>query len=277
MILIRLNLKIRYLLIVIFVLLQAGCTQKPTAGKQVLITKGWSNKIVDAYWLYLPRNYDSSKTWPVILFLQGGHGVSPNPETSKNDGPAKYALLNNEEFSEKSLVSDTFIIINPHMQVGPSEKRQWYQYPATLAEIVDDVVETYSGDPKKVYLTGLSRGGIGSWELAKKLPLKFAAIVPIAGRITCNKDCGEVSEIPQWIIHNTGDPVVEFDYSNNAVAFIEESYQRDFLRLSGLELDEVQLSEDLIFSAIDAEGHDAWNLAYKSQDLYKWLLAKNRD
>lgn len=111
------EIKIGNLIILIFLLI--GCTDNPSPGKQVLITEGWSNKIIDGYWLYLPRNHDPSKRWPVILFLRGGYGLSPNPETSKNDGPVKYALLHNEEFSEKSMVSDTFIIINPHLRVGP--------------------------------------------------------------------------------------------------------------------------------------------------------------
>ncbi|MEN2280903.1 alpha/beta hydrolase-fold protein [Algoriphagus sp. SE2] len=251
-----------------------GCDSAPTAGKQIYVSEGYSNKVVDGYWLYLPRNFDSNKKWPVILFLQGGAGVSPYPRTSKEDGPAKFALNNLSKEGKYQLVSDTFLIINPHMKVGPREKRQWYQYPNTLKSIIDEVVYKYAGDSSRIYLTGLSRGGHGSWGLAKKYPQTFAAIVPIAGQINCRSDCEKLSEIPIWIIHNSGDPTVDFEYSLNTVDYFEKSMNRIFLKINDMKLAPTQMDSSLIFSELDKDEHDAWNLAYSSNSLYEWLLTK---
>lgn len=253
-----------------------GCSEKPSAGKQVLITEGLSRKVVDAYWLYLPRNYDPGKHWPVILFLQGGLGVSPNPQTCKEDGPSKFALLYSDKIEDKTLVSDTFIIINPHMRVGPSEKRQWYQFPATLEQIVDDVVARYSGDTNRIYLTGLSRGGIGAWNLAKQLPEKFAAMIPISGRINCKIDCDKIAGLPMWIIHNTRDPTVDFEYSSESVEYLDMNFNKPFYKLNSMDPSSTLVSATHIFSALDRDGHDAWNEAYASPSLYIWMLDKTR-
>ncbi len=266
----------RILPFLLIINLLVGCSEKPSAGKQVMITKGLSNKVVDAYWLYLPRNHNSVGKWPVILFLQGGYGVSPNPNTSKNDGPAKFALLYGEKLDEKTPLADTFIIINPHMKVGPTEKRQWYQYPETLAEIVDSVVKNYSGDPDRIYVTGLSRGGIGTWNLAKKLPNKFAAIVPISGRLSCQNDCNEIANIPMWVVHNTGDPTVEYEYSSKSVSHIEEILHRQFLHIQTVYLKSEDVLQSYIFSSLPHDDHDAWNEAYNSTSMYEWMLDKKR-
>jgi len=255
----------------------ASCDRSPAPGQQILITEGLSIRVVDAYWLYLPRNYDQNKEkWPIILFLQGGYGVSPNPNTSKSDGPSKFALLHAQKSDAKSIVADTFIIVNPHMRVGPKEKRQWYQYPKTNEQVLQDIIEQYNGDPDRIYLTDLSRGGHGSWELAKILADQFAAIVSIAGRIRCSEDCGNSLDLPLWIVHNTCDEEVDFDYAEDAVEVIENKYGQKFMRTETVHLKQPALTQERIFTALHREGHDAWNETYNSIFLYKWLLCKHR-
>lgn len=265
---------ISFVLVLLILSVFGGCNSTPSAGEQIFISEGYSNEVVDGYWLYLPRNFDSDKKWPVILFLQGGNAVSPNPRTSKEDGPAKYAIRNMKKEGQYKLVSDTFLIINPHMKVGPMEKRQWYQYPRTLKRILDEVVVKYAGDPSRIYLTGLSLGGHGSWGLSKKYPQTFAALVPIAGRITCKSDCEKLSDIPIWIIHNTNDPTVDFEYSLKTIKYFEESLNRNFLKIKNMELKSTQMNSEFIFSELDNNEHDAWSQAYSSSALYEWLLTK---
>ena len=246
----------------------------PRAGAQVWIDKGYSASVVDGYWLYLPKHMDKNKKYPVILFLQGGYGSSPNPRTSKEDGPAKYALAQLKDAELASYVKDSFLIINPHMKPGPSEQRQWAQYDKPLMKIVDEVSANYQGDHRRIYLTGLSRGGHGSWGLLKKHPDYFAAVIPIAGRITCRSSCEEIKNIPMWIIHNAADNVVEVDYALNTADYMETKLQMDFLRLDNVTLNSQQLNTDKILSVLPDEGHDAWNRAYSTPELYQWMLSK---
>jgi len=248
----------------------------PKPGKQVWMDDGYTNKVVDGYWLYLPRTYVSEKDWPIILFLQGGYGSSPNPRTSKEDGPAKYAIDKPGDVELAHYVKDSFIIINPHMKVGPSAERQWYQHAEQLIQILDEVTQQYSGDRQRLYLTGLSRGGHGSWELVKKFPDKFAAMIQISGRITCRSGCDKIASIPMWIVHNTGDEVVEYEYAENAVIFFKSDLGISFARIGNTSLTNVQLNSSHIFTSFDNNGHDAWNRAYTSVDLYRWLLSKKK-
>src|SRR4051794_4322852 len=122
------------------------------------------------YLLYLPPEYgkDPKKTWPVILFLHGsgekGDGKSEINKV-KLHGPPK-VVEHKKDFP--------FIVISPQC---PTDQRGWR--PEPLAALVDDVLANYKADPDRVYLTGLSLGGFGTWSLAARHPDKFAAIAPI--------------------------------------------------------------------------------------------------
>ncbi len=131
-----------------------GCTSETGPGKQVLIQTG--HKVLDSYWLYLPQKYEKTKKYPLILFLTGGYGVSPNPETSKGDGPSKFAMANVKDPELSNIVKDSFIIINPHMMPGAYERRQWFQFHDEILDILKKMKEDYSIDESRVYLTGLS-------------------------------------------------------------------------------------------------------------------------
>ncbi len=244
----------------------------PAAGKQVFVSEGFENKIVDGYWLYLPNNFSKKRDWPIILFLQGGYGTSPNPKTAKNDGPAKYVFEEKVNEELYHYVADSFIIINPHMRTGPKEKRQWHQYGETLIQVVDEVLAKYNGNSEKLYLTGLSRGGVGSWELAKQYPEKFAAIMPIAGVVTCRNNCEVLQQIPTWIIHNKGDDAISIDYPRSTVSYYDKKFGIEFYNISHTHPTKTELVKNYIFSELDKQGHDAWNVTYASTEIYQWFL-----
>ncbi len=246
--------------------LMISCGEEPAPGKQVFLDEGMSNQIIDGYWLYLPKSYKADKKWPVILFLQGGAVRDPDPRSSRDSGPVVFIR------EEGAALPDSFLIINPHMQNGPPEKRQWYQFPTSLGAVVDSVIKQYNGDPKRVYLTGLSLGGGGSWGLAKRIPEKFAAVVPVAGRINCNSRCENLADIPLWITHNMGDPAVEYDYARETVAYFENELDIAFEKQTNMTIS----SSDKILTSFEADAHDAWTETYRSPALYQWLLEQSR-
>ncbi|NMM47778.1 carboxylesterase family protein [Marinigracilibium pacificum] len=256
-----------------FFILFISCNSLPT--EEPSYQKITKNNKFDGYWLKLPLGFNNEKQWPVIIFLQGGHGFSPNPENSKNDGPIKFS---NADIKESlKIVADSFIIVNPHMKIGPIEKSHWQQYPEEISNLINHIVKEYNGDSQRIYITGLSKGGHGSWELAKKLPGVFAAIIPISGRIYCENNCVEISKIPIWIIHNQKDEVADYSYSKNKVAKLEEQNNISFLRKSNCKLNTKEIQSDYIFTSYPKNGHDAWNESYASKDLYMWLLNKKSD
>ena len=254
-------------LVLIFILLLA-CTESPAPGKQVLVKNNTGNRIIDSYWLYLPSDYTAQRKWPIILFLQGQGVISSDPLTCKEDGPIHY-----RNSPVGSLINE-FVIVNPHMKIGQLEERQWPQYSSTLIEIVKNISKTYNGDSTRFYLTGLSLGGTGTWEIAKRNSNFFAAIVPISGALNCDSDCDKLVNQNIWIIHNQKDNNISYTYPDDAVKQLEQMSGVDFLHISSNQLPKDSANVKHILSLTKKSGHDAWSDAYSSPHLYKWLLSK---
>ena len=252
-------------------------SQEPEPGKQVAVSKGIIGDVIDTYWLYLPQNYDKNKKWPIILFLQGGHGISNDSTTSKNAGPAKYALLKNENSPLDEYTKNTFIIINPHMREGSYWERQWYQQYNAINSILDYIVAKYSGDSTRIYITGLSRGGNGTWGLAQVLNNRVAAIVPICGINHGVTDFSKIRNIPFWTVHSTGDSTHKYEETLNAVNIIESLCGEKVLRLSSTSLSNKKyLNRKRIFSTIESDDHNVWDMTYNKPEIYMWLLQFNK-
>lgn len=238
---------------------------------QVLVKNKFDKRVIDSYWLYLPPDHSEDKTWPIIMFLQGQDGISSDPATCRDAGPVVVRKSN------LNLVNE-FIIINPHMTIGPIHEREWSQYSNTLLQILEDVSKNYSGDSSRYYLTGLSLGATGTWAISKKHPGVFAAIVPISGRINCNANCDKVARTPMWIIHNQQDRAVSSTYSSTAVQYLEENLSVKFTRLHSVgSTKNDALAGDHLFALPQSTDHDAWTKAYNSVQLYQWLLSKKKE
>lgn len=145
------------------------------------------------YLLYLPAGYhqDKTKEWPVLLFLHGVDERGKNLELVKKHGPPK--IVEEKDFP--------FIIVSPQCP-----KEQWW-IAEDLNLLLEKIIRDYRVDTNQVYLTGLSMGGFGAWELAVKYPNKFAAIVPICGGgnpVLVNR----IGHIPIWVFHGAKDNIV---------------------------------------------------------------------
>ena len=204
------------------------------------------------YLLFLPQKYtgDPNVKWPLLIFL---HGISKRGDTRealeniKLDGPPKIV----EDRSDFP-----FLVLSPQC---PSET-DWYPVFDRLEALIESVTTTYAVDEHKIYLTGLSMGGFGTWRLALEHPDRFAAIVPIAGGYIFESD--EVPEdicvlknLPIWAFHGGEDESVPSWQSQIMV---------DALR---------QCPANVRFTHYpDANHADAWKQAYADPELYTWLL-----
>jgi len=194
------------------------------------------------YLLFLPRGYEESKTrWPLILFLHGSGESGTNVAKVKKHGPPKY-VESNPGFP--------FILVSPQ-----SPGHGWNN--GALMALLDDVNKTYRVDPNRIYLTGLSMGGFGTWSLAAAHPERFAAIVPICGGGKTS-DAQKLATLPIWVFHGAKDPTVPVQHSREMVAAIKAA------------------GGNVKYTEYPEAQHDCWTQTYSNPELYKWLLAQKR-
>jgi predicted peptidase len=132
----------------------------------------------------------------------------------------------------------------------------WNRLEADLLLILDSVQTSFRTDPARVYLTGISYGGFGTWYLASRHPERFAAISPVVawGHPELMPPLAE-REIPLWVFAGGRDPLVAPRYFYPGLQALEELGHTE-VRFT--------IHEDM--------GHDAWRRVYAGSDLYDWLL-----
>src|SRR6185312_8308672 len=118
------------------------------------------------YLIYQPADYDKQDKWPLLLFLHGAGERGDDLELVKKHGPPKLAA-EGKDFP--------FIVVSPQCP-----KDRWWE-PIELVALLDDIGSKYKVDADRIYVTGLSMGGFGTWRLAFYAPDRFAAIAPICG------------------------------------------------------------------------------------------------
>ena len=203
--------------------------------------------------LFLPRDYgvDPAKRWPMILFLHGAGERGDDLELVKKHGPPKIV---------EKMPDFPFIVVSPQC---PSDE-SWSN--EVLNALLDHALASWAVDPQRVYLTGLSMGGYGSWSLAQESPERFAAVVPICGggtpvqaRVYGDSPKGKALQaLPFWAFHGARDPIVDPSESARMV---------EALRTIGCEVK---------YTIYPEAGHDSWVQAYDDPELYAWLLSHNR-
>ena len=205
--------------------------------KQITVTAKYH------YLLSLPAGYENSEQrWPLMLFLHGGGESGESLAKVKTHGPPKLIAQNERAFP--------CIVVSPQ-----SPGRGWN--PDYLAALLDDICATYRVDPERIYLTGLSMGGYGTWMLAAAQPDRFAAIVPICGGGN-PADAGKLKGLPIWVFHGADDKTVKLENSEKMV---------DALKAVG---------SDVKFTIYPGVGHDSWTETYANPELYDWLFSKKR-
>lgn len=197
------------------------------------------------YLVHLPQGYDATpgKRWPLILFLHGAGERGSDPGTLKGLGPLRYAAEN---------PAAPFIILAP---ICPSHQ-SWSV--ATLNALLDHILETHRADADRVYLTGFSMGGHGSWELGIANPERFAAIAPLCGRNIPLLGF-RLWQMPLWVFHGEQDDVVPVQFSKDMAASLESMGNKQI---------KLTLYPDF--------GHDIWTFTYLKPELYEWFLQHKR-
>jgi poly(3-hydroxybutyrate) depolymerase len=196
------------------------------------------------YVIHLPPGYSANggKHWPLILFLHGSDPHSDTLDLIRTQGLCAYAIAHREL---------PFVVISPATPPGTRIST------ATLTTLLDDVMQQYDVDPDRVYVTGLSLGGFGTWDLAAQTPERFAAAVPIAGFGDPN-DALRLKNLPMWVFHGDADPTVPIGEDERSVAALQTVGGR------------------VKFTVYAGVVHDSWTRTYANPELYRWLLQQRR-
>jgi predicted peptidase len=204
------------------------------------------------YLLFLPQKYDakSSRRWPLILFLHGAGERGTNVWNVMVHGPAEY-IENHPDFP--------FILVMPQCSSG----HKWSD--ETLLGILDCVTAECAVDTNRIYLTGLSMGGYGTWSLATTCPERFAAVAPVSGgegiigvllSIMDEQRAPALRKLPFWIFHGGKDNIVPLAESQRMLAALKKNGVK-----------EVELT------IYPEATHDCWAATYNNPRLYEWFLA----
>lgn len=197
------------------------------------------------YLLYLPDNYDSLKNWPLMIYLHGGSQKGNDLNKLKAYGPPQL-IDQGKKFD--------FIVASPQCPDG-----RYWSTENWFDSLYAELLAGYRVDTNRVYLTGISMGGYGTYITAMDHPGKFAALLALCGG--CNdSDTSRICNlrnVPIWASHGTADDIVSINETKRIVNRLE------------------QCNGKIKFTPLENEGHGI-QFIYEQQDIYDWMLAQRR-
>lgn len=220
------------------------------------------------YQVYVPRDFDPKKKWPVILFLHGAGERNDDGLQQTDVGIGHAIRANASRFP--------FIVVMPQCR----KDKRWIHadMQAQAMTALEQSIKEFHGDRDRLYLTGLSMGGYGTWDMTAKYPGKFAAYVPICGgiygpakvpdaRVGLAADpsvtdpyagtAKRIGSTPIWIFHGAADDTVPVEESRKMAQALEAA------------------KANFHYTEYPGVGHNAWDKAYAEPELIPWLLAQH--
>lgn len=223
-----------------------------------------------AYSLYVPENYDPTQSYPLVLFLHGSGERGDNSQTQLEGN--KGAIVWAEDAVQAKYPS---FVLAPQC---PQDKR-WYRQedlgevvrrPSEIMnavyQLLEQLTRKYNIDLNRLYSTGVSMGGFGTWTLNTEYPDLFAAMVPVCG----GGDPAQakvLADKPIWTFHAVDDSVVDVSYSRNMVTA---------LRKLGSNVKYTEYNRGIVASPLAPAAHFAWVPAYNNKSLIDWMYAQHR-
>jgi predicted peptidase len=218
------------------------------------------------YYVYVPKAWSADRSWPVIVYLHGAgeRGTEPADATQRGLGPALFR--SNGEFPA--------VVVFP--QAPPGSYWGMPDNNEHVMNALDEVMQRYHGDPSRVYLTGNSLGGYGTWFMGALYADRWAALVPICGGVRgraprpdapfagfpddkrADEVARRIGKVPVWIFHGAKDWLVPVSSSRELDAALK--------RAGG----------DVRYTEYADLGHVSWDRAYADPELWKWLFAQHK-
>lgn len=224
-----------------------------------------SNGLELPYRIFVPEDYSEEYAYPVVLALHGA-GERGTDNTSQLSNMIPYL------FNKKDSPFYHAIVIAPQC---PTDE-QWVNTPwssgsyllkrvpiskplQAAVELLDHIIDTYSINTDRQYVTGLSMGGFGTWDLLMRYPERFAAAIPYCGAAD-PKQAASLVNIPIWTFHDTTDGIVPCKGTQDIVKAIQDA---------GGTL--------ITYTETAKYGHDVWTPGSQTKGLFDWLFSQRKD
>ena len=196
------------------------------------------------YIIKMPKDYIEGNKYPLILFLHGAGERGCDEKSLTPIGPLRTGL---EEYIED------FVVVSPQCPLEIT----WFDVSESLDKFIDFVINLPFVDNKRIYLTGLSMGGYGAFQIAMRTPSKFTALVTCCGGgMYWNAE--KLKDLPTLAYHGIDDDIVSFEESVKMVHSIN--------KFGG---------NAKLITCYNC-GHGCWDYAYANKEMYKWLLSHKK-
>lgn len=211
------------------------------------------------YLLMKPLDYDSSKTYPLLLFL---HGAGSRGHDNKNTAAHIDSLL----LADSNRIAFPAFVLVPQCDTGYRwVETDWTllshtqptapsRYMTMLISLLDKVENQLPIDKRRLYVTGLSMGGFGTWDLIARFPNRFAAAAPVCGGADV-KTASKIAHIPIWCFHGSDDRLVKPSRSRDMVEALKK------------------VKGNIKYNEYKGVGHGSWKPAYREPDFLSWLFS----
>ncbi|HVE40957.1 MAG TPA: prolyl oligopeptidase family serine peptidase [Planctomycetota bacterium] len=209
---------------------------------------GFLDKTVDyngapvKYVVYVPKDYSPEKPLPAILFLHGSGEQGDDGKKQAEVGLGSAIRMAEDKWN--------YIVMFPQK---PKGKGWFMDHEKLILDIIEKTKKEYKVDDKRLYITGLSMGGFGTWSLIAKYPDMFAAAAPVCGGGN-PADAPKIKDLPIWNFHGDKD---------NAVPIKKSQEMIDAIKAAG---------GNPKFTIYPGVGHNSWDKAYRDEKLYEWFL-----
>ena len=256
------------LLSAMVILLLSGCSTQPVQSRtgRFVERELTSGGALYRYQVFVPKQSAAGKKPSVILFLHGSGERGSDGEKQTQSGLGPYLRTRAADFPA--------IVVFPQSPQGKS----WDGATAELAmAALDAATREFGGDAARTYLTGMSRGGYGTYQLALLHPGRFAALVPVCGGITSPR-AGEplhvaavadsedpfraaaagLKDVPIWIFHGAKDDLVPAEQSRRLFAALQAA------------------GGDVRYTEFPDANHNSWDATYRDDAMWAWLFAQRK-
>ncbi|MEM8946902.1 MAG: alpha/beta hydrolase-fold protein [Planctomycetota bacterium] len=228
-----------------------------------------------SYRYYLPADYDSSKQYPLVLFLHGS-----GESGTDNDRQVRVHIGGLIDKTESEYPA---VLVAP--QLPQSNGWSPFQEIDNTAEMLNSLLSTLSVDTDRLYLTGLSMGGFGSMEYVQRYnaegvsPLKFAAVAPLSGAFIDTSRPGvpeSLRDTPIWLAHGSSDTVVSANTSRNTYRILTgQALDAPITFTDTLLGGPTALSGNTRYTELTGRGHNIWSPIYTDDTFYDWMFAQS--
>lgn len=214
------------------------------------------------YRLLKPAGYDASKSYPLVVFFHGAGERGSDNVRQLVHGMGDFA-------------SDEIRAKYPAFVIAPQcpEGKKWVEVPWSdgshslpkepsepmqlTLELIESLQKEFSIDKSRLYVTGLSMGGFGTWDIISRHPERFAAAAPICGGGDAAQ-AKHIAKLPIWVFHGDSDTAVKTQRSRDMVAALKEA------------------GGEPKYTEYENTGHNSWTPTYKNPEFYAWLFAQQR-